>query len=48
MVPGMHSNNSGFTCRCQKRFSLFYSSSKALSDDTSLTWKVKTAFNPFW
>ena len=48
MVPGMPSNNSSFTCRCQKRFSLFYSSSKALSDDTSLTWKVKTAFNPFW
>ena len=21
---------------------------KALSDDISLTWKVKTAFNPFW
>ena len=48
IVPGVHSNNSGFTCRSQKRFSLFYSSSKALSDDISLTWKLKTAFNPFW
>ena len=42
------SHNLGFTCRSQKRFSLFYSSSKALSDDISLTWKLKTAFNPFW
>ena len=44
----LKSHNSGFTCRSQKRFSLFYSSSKALSDDISLTWNIKTAFNPFW
>ena len=48
MVPGgwnqisLKSYNSGFTCRSQKRFSLFYSSSKALSNNISLT------FNPFW
>ena len=29
------SHNSGFTYRSQKRFSLFYSSSKAFSDDIS-------------
>ena len=40
--------NSGFTCRSQKRFSLFYSSSKALSNDTSLTFKLWHAFNLFW
>ena len=34
------SHNSGFTCRSQKRFSLFYSSSKALSADISLTLKL--------
>ena len=53
MVPGctqisLKSHNWGSTCRSQKRFSLFYSSSKALSDDISLTWKLKTAFSPFW
>ena len=42
------SHNSGFMCRSQKQFSLFYSSSKALSNDISLTLKLKTAFNPFW
>ena len=44
----LKSYNSGFTCRSQKRFSLFYSSSKALSNDISLTLKLWTAFNPFW
>ena len=49
MVPGVYSNffkshDSGFTCRSQKRFPLCYSSSKALSDDISLTLKFKTAF----
>ena len=43
----LKSYNSGFTCRIQKRFSLFYSSSKALSNDISLTLKLWTAFNPF-
>ena len=52
MVPGVYSNffkshDSGFTCRSQKRFPLCYSSSKALSDDISLTLKLKTAFNPW-
>ena len=53
MVPGgwnqisLRSYNSGFTCRSQKRFPLFYSSSKALSNDISLTLKLWTAFNPF-
>ena len=53
MVPGggnqisLKSHNSGFTCRSQKRFSLFYSSSKALSNDVSLTLSLKTAFNLF-
>ena len=37
----LKSHNSGFTCRGQKRFSLFYSSSKALSTDISLTFKLK-------
>ena len=32
----LKSHNSGFTCRRQKRCSLFYSSSKVLSDDVSL------------
>ena len=36
----LKSHNSGFTCRGQKRFSQFYSSSKALSDDIS---KILTA-----
>ena len=50
MVPGggggggnqisLKSYKSGFTCRSQKRFSLFYSSSKALSNDISLTLKL--------
>lgn len=44
----LKSYNSGGTCRSQKRFSLFYSSSKALSNDISLTLKLQTAFNPFW
>ena len=44
----LKSHNSGCTCRSQKRFSRFYSSSKALSNDISLTLKLKTPFNPFW
>ena len=44
----LKSHNSSFTCRSQKRFSLFYSPSKALSNDVSLTLKLKTAFNPYW
>ena len=44
----LKSHNSGFTCRGQKRFPRFYSSSKALSNDISLTLKLKTPFNPFW
>ena len=53
MVPGcnqisLKSHISGFTCRSQKRFSRFYSSCKALSNDISLTLKLKTPFNPFW
>ena len=44
----LKSHNSGFTCRRQKRFSRFYSSSKALSNDISLTVKLKTPFDPFW
>ena len=54
MVPGgcnqisLKSHNSGFMCRSQKRFSLFYSSSKAVSNNISLNLKSKTAFNPFW
>ena len=31
-----------------EQFSLFSSSSKALSEDISLTLKLKTTFNPFW
>ena len=37
----LKSSNSGFTCRSQKRFSPFYSSSKALSNDTSFTCGIK-------
>ena len=37
----LKSNNLGVTCRSQKRFSLFYSSSKALSNDTSFTCGIK-------
>ena len=40
-------HNPGFTCRSLKRFPLCYSSSKALSDDISVTLKFKTAFNPW-
>ena len=36
----LKSYNSGFTCRIQKRFSLFYSPYKALSNDISLTLKL--------
>ena len=44
----LKSYNSGLTCRSQKQFSLFYSSSKALSNDICLTSKFFTASNPFW
>ena len=47
MDPGGHtiiflkSHNSAHTCRNEKRFSVFCPSSDALSDDISLTQKVK-------
>ena len=37
----LKSHDSGFTCRSHKRFWLFYSSFKALSNDISLTFKLK-------
>ena len=37
----LNSHNSAHTCRIEKRFSVFCSSSDALSDDISLTQKVK-------
>ena len=36
------------TCRIEKRFSVFCSSSDALSNHVSLTQKVKKQFSPFW
>ena len=40
----LKSHNSISTCRSEKRFSLFYSPSKAPSDDISLTLKLKDTF----
>ena len=43
------SHNSLHTCRIEKRFSVFFPSSDALSDDISLTQKVeKKQFSLFW
>ena len=41
------SYNKGCTCRSQKRFSLFYSSSKALSNDVSLSLNYKLHLTDF-
>ena len=35
-------------CLSEKKFSDFYSPSKALSDDINLTMKLKVSLNPFW
>ena len=43
----LKSHNSAHTCRIEKQFSAFCSSSDALSDDISLTQKVKTNFPHF-
>ena len=43
----LNSHNSAHTCRIEKRFSVFCSSSDALSHDMSLTQKVKTNFPHF-
>ena len=44
------SHNSAHTSRMEKRFSVFYPSSDARSDDVSLTQKVKKTnnFSLFW
>ena len=44
----LNSHNSAHTCRIEKRFSVFCSSSDALSDDISLTQKVKKKISTFW
>ena len=46
----LKSYNSAHTCRIEKRFSVLCSSSDALSNDTSLTQKIKKTkqFSFFW
>ena len=43
----LKSHNSAHTCRIDKRFLVFCSSSDAFSADISLTQKVKNQFSPF-
>ena len=40
------SHNSTSTCRSEKRFSAFYSQSNSISDNISLTLKLKNLCNP--